>query len=138
MDKFSDILKSINQEKLLQLNSIFVPHRSFEAYLNFNYQAIEKQFKVPMFGNKFLLKIEERGTKLNQYDLMDEAGIRYPKQYKNPRDIDRLVLVKVNEKERKFERAFFLANSYADFKKQTELKQKKRHIYQTTIGSGSD
>ncbi len=114
LDKFSDILSETVQKKLLDKNCIFIPHRSFEVYIN-DYDAIEKKFKVPMFGNRFLLRSEERGVKPNQYDLLDEAKIRYPKQFKDSKDIDRLCIVKVLEKERGFERAFFLINSYAGY-----------------------
>lgn len=79
-----------------------------------------------MFGNRFLLKIEERGVKPNQYDLLAKAGIRYPRQFKNPRTIDRLCLVKVLEKERGFERAFFLVENYQDYQKQIDEKLKKK------------
>lgn len=115
LEKFSDILNENVQEELLNRNSIFIPHRSFEVYIN-DYNAIENKFKVPMFGNRFLLKIEERGIKPNQYDLLDQAKIRYPKQFKNPKEIDRLCIVKVLEKERGFERAFFFAESYEEYK----------------------
>ncbi len=101
LDKFADILNEDIQQELIKRNAIFVPHRSFEVYIN-DYDAIEKKFKVPMFGNRFLLKIEERGVKPNQYDLLKRAGIRYPKQFNNPKDIDRLCIVKVLEKERGF------------------------------------
>lgn len=114
LDKFSDILNEDIQRQLIKRNSIFVPHRSFEVYIN-DYDAIEKKFRVPMFGNKFLLKVEERTVKPNQYDLLDKAQIRYPKQFKNPEDIDRLCIVKVLEKERGFERAFFFAESYEEY-----------------------
>ena len=114
LDKFSDILKENTQKGLRSRNVIFIPHRSFEVYIN-DYNAIEKKFKVPMFGNRFLLKVEERGVKPNQYDLMDEVKIRYPKQFKNPRHIDRLVIVKVLEKVRGFERAFFFAESFEEY-----------------------
>ncbi len=115
LDNFADILKPEIQEELIKRNAIFVPHRSFEVYIN-DYNAIEKKFKVPMFGNRFLLKAEERGVKPNQYDLLNAAKIRYPKQFKNPEDIDRLCIVKVLEKERGFERAFFFAESYDEYK----------------------
>ncbi|MDP3733533.1 MAG: DUF1297 domain-containing protein [Candidatus Daviesbacteria bacterium] len=115
LDKFADILNEKVQKKLLDKNCIFVPHRSFEVYIN-DYNAIEKKFKVSMFGNRFLLKLEERGMKPNQYDLLDSAGIRYPKQFKNPKDIDSLCIVKVLEKERGFERAFFFAESFEEYK----------------------
>lgn len=114
LDEFKDLLKEEVQKILLDKNCIFVPHRSFEVYIN-DYNAIEKEFKVPMFGNRFLLKSEERGVKPNQYDLLDEAKIRYPKQFKNPKDINSLCIVKVLEKERGFERAFFFASSYEEY-----------------------
>ncbi len=121
LEKFSDILNEDVQKQLVDRNSIFIPHRSFEVYIN-DYDAIEKKFKVPMFGNKFLLKIEERNIKPNQYDLLDKAGIRYPKQFNpvpdgtGPKDIDRLCIVKVLEKMRGFERAFFFAESFEEYK----------------------
>ncbi len=116
LENFKDILKPEIQEELLKRNAIFIPHRSFEVYIN-DYDAIENKFKVPMFGNKFLLKAEERGIKPNQYDLLDKAQIRYPKQFKDPKDIDRLCIVKVLEKERGFERAFFMVESGSEFYK---------------------
>lgn len=115
LDKFKDILNEGVQQELLKRNAIFVPHRSFEVYIN-DYDAIEKKFKVPMYGNKFLLKYEERGIRPNQYDLLDEANIRYPKQFKDPKEIDRLVIVKVLEKIRGFERAFFFAEDFEEYK----------------------
>lgn len=115
LEKFNELLKPAIQKKLQKKDLIFVPNRSFEAYLNFNYKAIENDFKVPMFGNKYLLKIEERNTRPNQYDLLAEAKIRFPIQFSDPKKIDRLCLVKVSEKERTFERAFFLAKNYQEY-----------------------
>ncbi|MDP2632810.1 MAG: DUF1297 domain-containing protein [Candidatus Curtissbacteria bacterium] len=115
VDKFKDILSPKVQKILKSKNTIFVPHRSFEVYLN-NYDAIENDFLVPMFGNKFLLRTEERNEKPNQYDILQKAGIKFPKRYLNPKDIDKLVIVKASEKERGFERAFFLADSYSSYK----------------------
>lgn len=114
LDKFKDILNENIQQQLIKRNAIFIPHRSFEVYIN-DYDAIEKKFKVPIFGNKFLLRTEERGVRPNQYDLLDKANIRYPKQFMHPKEIDRLCLVKVLEKERSFERAFFFAESYKEY-----------------------
>lgn len=119
LDQFSDILQQEVQRALMKRNAIFIPHRSFEAYLHFDYGRIEKEFRVPMFGNKYLLKIEERGTRPNQYDLLKAAGIRYPKQFTDPRAIDRLCMVKVSEEKRPFERAFFLATSFGEYKKRS-------------------
>src|SRR3990167_1346476 len=116
VDKFKDILSAKIQNELNKRNCIFIPHRSFEVYVN-DYDAIEKDFKVPMFGNKKLLKIEERGfdNGIDQYKIMDEAGISYPKQFRDPKDINTIVIVKVLEKERGFERANFLVKNYAEY-----------------------
>ncbi len=124
LDKFADILKPEIQKELQKRNVIFIPHRSFEVYIN-DYNAIEKKFKVPMFGNRFLLKCEERGMKPNQYDLLDKAKIRYPKQFKNPKDIDRLCIVKVLEKERGFERAFFMVENKNEYYRLADEKIKE-------------
>lgn len=116
LPKFRDILDPDFQKKLIKKNVIFVPNRSFEVYLNSDYEAIEKEWRVATFGNKYLLKMEERTIHPNQYDLLQTANIRIPKQFTRPQDIDRLSLVKVSEKTRKFERAFFLVSSFSEFK----------------------
>jgi len=123
LNKFSDILSDESQKELLKRNVVFIPNRSFEVYIN-DYDAIEKKFDVPMFGNKKLLRIEERGFEPNQYDLLESAHIRIPKIFKDPKEIDRVCFVKVSEKARGFERAFFLTDSYDDYKKQVDKKLK--------------
>lgn len=115
--KFKDILNPEFQKILEKKNCIFIPHRSFEVYVG-NYDAIENSFNVPMFGNKKMLRIEERTEHPNQYDLLQKAGIKFPKVFKHFQEIDRLVMVKVPEAERKFERAFFLCDSPLSFKSQ--------------------
>lgn len=121
LNKFSELLNDEIQEELRKRNSIFIPHRSFEVYIN-DYDAIEIRFEVPMFGNRYLLRSEERGVEgsTDQYAILNEAGIKFPLQIKDPKDINTLVIVKVLEKERGFERAFFLVNSFEGFKKESE------------------
>ena len=60
LEKFKDILQADIQRQLRENNVIFVPHRSFQVYLDFDYDTIENDFKVPIFGNRKLLRIEER------------------------------------------------------------------------------
>jgi 5-formaminoimidazole-4-carboxamide-1-(beta)-D-ribofuranosyl 5'-monophosphate synthetase len=73
-----------------------------------------------------MVKLEERDVEKNQYYLLDKAGIRFPKIYKSSDEIDRLVLVKVNEAIRGYERAFFYASNPNDYKKKAkELIDKK-------------
>ena len=105
LKKFSDMSSIKNQKMLRDTNTLVVPHRSLTAYLG--YKTIENSFKVPIFGNRALFQAEERNNKKNQYYLLRKAGLKHPKIFKNPKDINRHSIVKVQEKKRKLERAFF-------------------------------
>lgn len=117
VDRFRQLLDRDLQQALNAAHAVFVPHRSFEVYLDSDYDAIEHAFRVPVFGNRRLLRIEERSLQPNQYDLLDEAGIRHPRLFATPAEIDRPVLVKVLEAERGFERAFFVARNHEEFER---------------------
>jgi len=120
LDKFSDVLNRENQEKLRDMNCIMVAHRAFTAYLG--YDNIENNFKVPVFGNRWLLRAEERTAARNQYYLLEKAGLRHPHIYRKPSDIAGPAMVKVQEAKRKLERAFFIVTSYEDYKKKAKQK----------------
>lgn len=109
VDKFSDITNPELQERLRKMNVIFVHNRYFWVYCDF--EKIEKEFFVPIYGNREAVKLEERDQPKNQYWLLKEAGIRIPKIFKSYKEIDRLAIVKVNEATRGYERAFFLAST---------------------------
>jgi len=117
LEAFADILRDDVQQRLLADNAIFVPNRSFEVYLHqrYSYDEIERGMLVPFFGNRGLLRAEERDEGRNQYHLMERAGIRYPKRFASPSSIDRLVMVKAPHAKVSFERAFFLASSPAEY-----------------------
>jgi 5-formaminoimidazole-4-carboxamide-1-(beta)-D-ribofuranosyl 5'-monophosphate synthetase len=118
LDKFSDITKSKVQEELRSKNTIFIHNRYFWVY--FDFEDIENNFLVPIFGTRGMLKLEERDVQKNQYYLLEKAGIRFPKIYKSPKDIDRLVIIKVSEAIRGYERAFFYSTSFEDYKNKSE------------------
>ncbi|MBI2616954.1 DUF1297 domain-containing protein [Candidatus Gottesmanbacteria bacterium] len=113
VDHFKELTDKTIKNQLLEKNSIFIPHRYCQVYCDL--EKLEKHFKVPIFGNKFLLRYEEREGNKNQYDLMNNASITYPKRFTDPRSIDRLVLVKVSEATRGYERAFFFASNYQEY-----------------------
>ncbi len=124
VDKFSDVAKPEVQQRLRELNTIFVQSRYFWVYCN--YKEIENKFLVPIFGSRSMLKAEERTGKDNQYRLLEKAGIKMPKRFVDPRRIDRLVLVKATEAARGYERAFFFASSYNNYKEKIkEMIEKK-------------
>ncbi|MFH1521118.1 MAG: DUF1297 domain-containing protein [Candidatus Micrarchaeota archaeon] len=118
LDKFKDILKPANLEFMKKRNCIFVPNRSFAVYVG--YDGIEKEFDIPVFGNKYLLRAEERDAPKNQYHLMEKSGVRTPTQFNSPKDINKLSIVKVSEAKRTYERAFFLASNYDEYVERSE------------------
>ena len=112
LDKFKDILLDEIQERLFELNTLWIPNRSFSVYVG--YDEIENDFKIPLYGNRKILRVEERGFQRDQYWLLQQSGIRIPKSF-TPDTIDRLAIIKVQQKDNPLERAFFYANSPADY-----------------------
>ncbi len=132
LQDFPEILNEDVQRRLFEQNVIFVANRSFEVYLHqqFEYDEIERRMLVPFFGNRHLLRAEERTLPFDsaqgklaqgdkgedQYALMRAAGIRHPRRFASPDDIDRLVMVKAPHARVSFERAFFLASSPEEYR----------------------
>ncbi len=113
LEKFSDMATDDFQAMLRDTHTIIVPHRSLTAYLGF--ETIENTFKVPIFGNRSLFQAEERTAPRGQYYLLKEAGIKYPKLLETPDKINGPCIVKVQEKNRPLERAFFSVSSAAEY-----------------------
>lgn len=118
LDAFTDILREDVQEQLVAANAVFLANRSFEVYLHqkFSYDEIERGMRVPFFGNRYLLRAEERDESGNQYALLARAGIRHPLLFESPEHIDRLVMVKAPHAKVSFERAFFLVSSPQEYR----------------------
>lgn len=135
VDKFSDVMNRENQERLRDLNTIMVAHRAFTAYLG--YDNIEENFKVPLFGNRSMLRAEERTAARNQYYLLEKAGIRHPRLYRRPSEIDGPAMVKVQEAKRKLERAFFIVSSYEDYKKKAKQKIEQGIVTKADLDSAT-
>jgi 5-formaminoimidazole-4-carboxamide-1-(beta)-D-ribofuranosyl 5'-monophosphate synthetase len=135
VNNFKDMASAKMQKLFRDTNTIIVPHRALTAYLG--YETIENKFKVPIFGNRVLFQAEERSFAKNQYYLLEKSKIRHPKLFKNPRKIDRPVIVKVQEKARRLERAFFTASSYDDFLKKSQDRIKKGIIRKEDLSAAS-
>jgi 5-formaminoimidazole-4-carboxamide-1-(beta)-D-ribofuranosyl 5'-monophosphate synthetase len=121
LERFSDVLDDPVQEALLARNVIFVANRSFEVYLHqrYSYAEIEARMRVPFFGSRTLLRAEERDEADNQYAILERAGIRAPRQFASPAEIDRLALVKAPHAAVSFERAFFLVRSPEEYARES-------------------
>src|ERR687892_2717648 len=135
LNKFSDIINGEIQAKLRHLNTIIVANRAFTAYVG--YDNIENKLEIPIFGNRKLLRAEERSVKRNQYYLLDVAKIRRPKIYEEPSKIDNLAMVKVQEARRKLERAFFIVTSYEDYKRKAKSKIEQGLISEEDLNSAT-
>ena len=131
LDKFSDITNTKVLEELRCKNTIFIHNRYFWVY--FDFKEIENNFMVPIYGTRNMVKLEERDVPRNQYYLLKKAGIRFPKVYKSQKEIDKLVLVKVSEAIRGYERAFFYATSYKDYQKKADDMLKKKIITKESL-----
>lgn len=135
INSFKDMASAKMQKWLRDTNTIIVPHRALTAYLG--YDTIESKFLVPIFGNRSLFKAEERSLSKNQYYLLEKSGVRLPKIFKNPKKIDRPAIVKVQEKTRKLERAFFTVSSYSDYVEKSEERIKKGIIHKEDLRKAS-
>ena len=122
LDSFAEILRDDVQHRLLDQNVVFVANRSFEVYLRqkYDYDEIETRMLVPFFGNRHLLRAEEREGGMDQYAILRKAGIRHPRQFSAPSEIQGLVMVKAPHAKVSFERAFFLASSSREYAQTAE------------------
>ena len=118
LEHYSDMALPEVVDRLIELNVIFVPNRSFAVYVGYN--RIENEFAVPIFGNRRLLRWEERVGDKNYYKLLDKAGIRRPKTYSRLEDAENPVIVKLPEAKRRVERAFFIAGNGVEAREKLE------------------
>lgn len=135
LDNFSDLILEENQQRLRDLNTIIIPHRSFVVYLGID--NIEKRLKIPIFGNKYILKAEERQLPRNQYYLLRESNLMLPRIFKSPTEIDGPAIVKIQEAKRGLERAFFIVTSYEDFKNKSDSRINSGMINQVDLNSST-
>ena len=132
LDRFIDIINPDHQKKLRDLNVLMVAHRAFSVYLGYN--NIENNLLIPVFGNRHLLRAEERTAPKNQYYLLNKSRINHP-QLKKPNEISGPSIVKIQEAKRKLERAFFFVSSYNDYLEKTKMKIKSGLISKTDLES---
>lgn len=117
-DHFSDIMQSQFQDEMRKRNVIFIPNRSFTSYCGIT--EIEHDFKVPMFGSRNMLRMEERSEEQDYYWILEKAGLPYPETIADPQDIDCLVIVKLHHAKKILERGFFTCASYEEYMEKTE------------------
>ncbi len=112
---YSEILSKSSE--LAKKNAILVPHGSFVEYLgaeNF------KMLFLPTFGNRRVLEWESDREMSRRW--LESAGIKMPRQIKNPEDIDSPMMVKYYGA--KGGMGFFVVKNYSDFQKRINTKEK--------------
>ncbi len=100
-------------EKLIAENAIIVLHGSFIS--NVGTDKVEKRLTLPILGNRDILRWDSDRTL--ERDWLLKAGIKMPKETKDPKDIDRLSIVKFPGA--RGGRGYFLVANYEDFVRKT-------------------
>ena len=118
LGKFKDVLTEKVQTQLRDLNSIFIPNRSFTSYCDLG--EIEDKFLVPLYGSRNLLRTEEREEERSYYWLLEKAKLAAPERIEDPRDIEGLSIIKLPHKVKKLERGFFTAGTFKEYREKSE------------------
>lgn len=112
---YKDILSKTSE--LAAKNAIIIPHGSFVEYLGAdNFQKL----RLPTYGNRRVLEWESDRDMSRKW--LEAAGIKMPRQIKNPEDIDSPMMVKYYGA--KGGRGFFVVKNYTDFKKRINPAEK--------------
>jgi len=118
LDRFDEVLEPSFQQVMRDRNVVYIPNRSFTSYCGM--EQIENDFRVPMFGSRNMLRMEERTEEQDYYWILDKAGLPYPEAIESPEDIDCLVIVKLHHAEKILERGFFTCASFSEYKEKSE------------------
>jgi len=89
VDSFKEILEQKCQSILEQNDAVLIPHGTLIAQMSS--EEIES-IKIPVFGNKWILRWES-DRKMKE-KLMKEANLPIPTSVSEPKDINKLVIVK--------------------------------------------
>ena len=89
VDAFKEILDQKCQKTLEENNAVLIPHGTLIAQMNS--EEIES-IKTPVFGNKWILRWES--DREMKEKLMREAALPMPNPVTDPKDIEKLVIVK--------------------------------------------
>jgi 5-formaminoimidazole-4-carboxamide-1-(beta)-D-ribofuranosyl 5'-monophosphate synthetase len=113
-----DDLKQITTEnvtkRLNDLNSIIIPHGSFNAYID---QKLMLSWPVPILGNRDFLEIET--SRARQHEWLRASGLKVPRIYSDFSEVDRLAFVKFEGA--KGGKGYFVADNQATYEKKIRM-----------------
>jgi len=113
VDSFNEILDEKYYSVLEKNNAILIPHGTLISQMSS--QEIES-IKIPMFGNKSILRWES-DRKLKE-QLMLEAKLNVPKSVVSPKDINKLVIAKRHGAAGG--KGYFMATTEAEYNKKRD------------------
>ncbi|MEM0203868.1 MAG: formate--phosphoribosylaminoimidazolecarboxamide ligase [Archaeoglobaceae archaeon] len=111
LNDFGDLLNKEVQEFLRKENAVLIPHGSFNAYIG-KFEDLE----VPIFGNRKLMEYETSRERQREWFL--KAGVKIPREFKSPEEIEGLCIVKFQGA--KGGRGYFLVTSAEDFREKAK------------------
>ncbi len=106
IDSFEEFFKV--EKQLMKKNAIVIPHGSFVSYIG---PERIKNIKMMHYGNKEILEYESDRTKERMW--LEKAGLKMPKVFTNPEEIDRAVIVKFHGA--RGGEGYFIANNPDEF-----------------------
>ncbi len=96
------------EKQLIEENAILIPHGTFITALG---AKENKKIKARYYGNKNILEVE--ADRSAQREWLQKAGLKVPKQFSDPKDIDRPTIVKYYGAEGG--KGYFLARNNREF-----------------------
>ena len=124
IQSFSELPKIT--EELNKRNAILIPHGTYTGAMT--QEQIEK-LNVPYFGNRKILRWEYDRTM--QREWLKKAGLRLPKIFAKPEEIDRPAIIKFYGAHGG--KGFFLAKTAKEFREKMKGKEGKPYIIQEYI-----
>jgi 5-formaminoimidazole-4-carboxamide-1-(beta)-D-ribofuranosyl 5'-monophosphate synthetase len=107
LDRYDEIIDHVDD--IISANGVVIPHGSFVEYLGADKF---KDLPLPTFGNRKVLEWES--DRNIERVWLEKSGIKMPREIKDPKKIDRPVMVKYQGA--KGGRGFFIAKDYNQFK----------------------
>ena len=124
VNDYSDLIGL--QGALIKKNAIIIPHASFISYIG--YEEVEK-FRVMYYGNKRILKWE--ANRKIERDWLDKAGLKQPRIFESPKDINKPVIVKFHGAGGG--KGYFLAKNEKDFHMKIKPYRQRKYVIQEYI-----
>lgn len=114
------------QDALIEKKAIFVPHASLISYLGHDAAG---RLRIPYYGNKAILRWESDRNLERQW--LSAAGLKTPKIFGSPEDIDRPVIVKFHGA--RGGKGYFIAKNQKDFREKIERNERTAFVIQEYV-----